>query len=411
MKIVLLCGGKGERLWPLSTIDKPKQFLEINNESLISRTYNQVHKYFDDIYLSTNEKYKNNKNFNHYNMIYEKEFRGTFAAVLNIALYFKYVSNEKDDSIIGVVPVDHDVNDEFYGKLIDLENKIIDSNKKYGLLGVKPYYPNTKYGYVSNNKNITFIEKPNYDQAQKLIKEGYLWNSGVLVFKIKTIYDIAKSVINFNNYEEFLANYSKIKITSFDYEILEKTNSICLEIYNGKWNDIGLIDNFIPLVSKNDEYNTNIVNLENKLIINKGIKNSIFVNTKNGILLFPKDNITYERWGYYEVLYENINDFPIKLKRLHICKNENISLQIHKFRSEFWVCKKGNGLAIKDKKIIEINEGSTLNININEIHCIKALSDMDIIEIQYGSILEEEDIVRFETEWNKIIDIIKESVR
>ena len=184
MKVVLLCGGKGERLWPISTIDKPKQFLEINNESLINKTYNQVHKYFNDIYLSTNEKYKNNRNFYNYNMIYEKEFRGTFAAILNIALYFKYVCKEKDDTIISVVPVDHDVNDEYYRKLIDLENKIIESNKNFGLLGVKPYYPSTKYGYIINGKKISFIEKPNYNQAQQLVKKGYLWNSGVLIFKI-----------------------------------------------------------------------------------------------------------------------------------------------------------------------------------------------------------------------------------
>ncbi len=405
MKVVLLCGGKGERLWPISTIDKPKQFLEINNESLINKTYNQVHKYFNDIYLSTNEKYKNNRNFYNYNMIYEKEFRGTFAAILNIALYFKYVCKEKDDTIISVVPVDHDVNDEYYRKLIDLENKIIESNKNFGLLGVKPYYPSTKYGYIINGKKISFIEKPNYNQAQQLVKKGYLWNSGVLIFKIKTIYDIAKSVINFGNYEEFLTNYSKIKITSFEYEILEKTNSICLEIYDGKWNDIGTIDSFIPLISKSDEYNTNIVNSENKLVINKGIKNSIFVNTKNGILLLPKENIIYKRWGYCEELYENSNDLPIKLKKIHICKNENISLQIHKFRSEFWVCMKGNGLAIKNKDLTEINEGGILNINASEIHCVKALSDMDIIEIQYGKILEE-DVICIESAWNKIIDII-----
>ena len=296
MKYVLISGGKGKRLWPLSTDERPKQFVKIfNNTCMLEITYNKLIKICDkeDVYIATGNEYVElTKETLPYfeNIIIEKEAIGTFAAILNVAVYLKEIKNTSDNEIVSILPVDHDLDDSFYSALALAEKRIIDGNINLCLIGIKPNKPSTQYGYIISENGIIkeFKEKPNMELAQEYISNGALWNSGVVVFKLKEILDIAGKYLTYKTYDEFVEKYNTLPHISFDYEVLEKSNNVGLITYDKHFEDIGTWGNIANKISKPDEYNTNIINTEDKKIINDGVKDIIIINTKDGIRIVPK---------------------------------------------------------------------------------------------------------------------------
>lgn len=296
MKYVLISGGKGKRLWPLSTDERPKQFVKIfNNTCMLEITYNKLTKICDkeDVYIATGNEYVElTKETLPYfeNIIIEKEAIGTFAAILNVAVYLKEIKNTSDNEIVSILPVDHDLDDSFYSALALAEKRIIDGNINLCLIGIKPNKPSTQYGYIISENGIIkeFKEKPNMELAQEYISNGALWNSGVVVFKLKEILDIAGKYLTYKTYDDFVEKYNILPHISFDYEVLEKSNNVGLITYDKHFEDIGTWENIANKISKPDEYNTNIINTEDKKIINDGVKNIIIINTKDGIRIVPK---------------------------------------------------------------------------------------------------------------------------
>lgn len=417
MKIVLLSGGKGKRLWPVSTDVMPKQFIKVfsNKTSMLSKTYNLVLRKNskDNIYIATGKDYtdiikKEIKGFN--NFIVEPAYIGTFGAILNVAVFLEENSNL--DEVVSIVPIDHDVSDDFYDNLYKAEELLRNSTSNICLIGIKPTFPSDQYGYIrhENNKVLSFVEKPNEDTAINLIHDDALWNSGILVFKLKGIVEIAKKYFNYKNYENFLNNYSNLPQNSFDREVLEKAKNISIVESDDSWNDIGTWEVLAPIISKPDKYNTNIINFEDKEIVNDGVRNAIIINSPNGLKIIPKDRkeLIYRRWGYYEILNEfKFDKVNIKIKRLTILPNKNISYQYHHNRGENWYVLDGTGEVVIDDKLIKAKEGDIFSIEKEKKHSIKALSKLTILEVQYGPVEQSEiDIVRIETEWNKILEII-----
>ena len=296
MKYVLISGGKGKRLWPLSTDERPKQFVKIfNNTCMLEITYNKLIKICDkeDVYIATGNEYVElTKETLPYfeNIIIEKEAIGTFAAILNVAVYLKEIKNTSDNEIVSILPVDHDLDDSFYSALTLAEKRIIDGNINLCLIGIKPNKPSTQYGYIISENGIIkeFKEKPNMELAQEYISNGALWNSGVVVFKLKEILDIAGKYLTYKTYDEFVEKYNTLPHISFDYEVLEKSNNVGLITYDKHFEDIGTWGNIANKISEPDEYNTNIINTEDKKIINDGVKDIIIINTKDGIRIVPK---------------------------------------------------------------------------------------------------------------------------
>ena len=296
MKYVLISGGKGKRLWPLSTDERPKQFVKIfNNTCMLEITYNKLIKICDkeDVYIATGNEYVElTKETLPYfeNIIIEKEAIGTFAAILNVAVYLKEIKNTSDNEIVSILPVDHDLDDSFYSALALAEKRIIDGNINLCLIGIKPNKPSTQYGYIISENGIIkeFKEKPNMELAQEYISNGALWNSGVVVFKLKEILDIAGKYLTYKTYDEFVEKYNTLPHISFDYEVLEKSNNVGLITYDKHFEDIGTWGNIANKISEPDEYNTNIINTEDKKIINDGVKDIIIINTKDGIRIVPK---------------------------------------------------------------------------------------------------------------------------
>lgn len=299
MKVVLLSGGQGKRLWPVSLDEKPKQFIDFFNKdsSMLKNTFNKVSSVFNvnDIYVATNEKFENEvKNeldqFN--NLILENATIGTFGAILNLSAYLKYIASCDDNEIVAVVPVDHDIDKSFYNILKIAEDKLTNSSNNICLIGIKPTYPSVSYGYIIHEDNgvISFKEKPNRETAIEYINNNALWNSGIVVFKLKRIIDISKKYVLHNSYEDFQNKYLNFPHISFDYEVLEKEKDLLIVQSNIAWADIGLWENLAPKISKSDQYNTNIINYEDKKIINDGVENIILINTKDGIRIIPKTN-------------------------------------------------------------------------------------------------------------------------
>lgn len=411
MKIVLLSGGVGKRLWPISTEKMPKQFLKFGqNETMLVSTYKKACNISDSVYVATQEKQskivKSQLN-NLVSIINEPSLHGTFGTMLNIANYFKYKEKFEENEIIVTIPIDHCVDDEFY----DLLKKIptyLSGNVDFCLIGIKPTYPSTEFGYIVENSNMVsnFVEKPIENRAIDLINHGAYWNSGVLAFRLGTMNEISNKYFKTTNYKKFYANYNKLPKNSFDKEVLEKSKKIYVIKTDSRWEDLGTWKHLCNKISESDEYNTNIINTEKKIIINNGIENSIIVNTSNGIALFAKDEkkISYRNWGVYKVLScFKLNDENIKIKYLKINDKVNTSYQCHLFREELWNVISGTGIAIIDGKHINLKAGDLLRVEKNQKHILRGINDLEIIEIQKGKKTIESDIVRYESEWENVI--------
>lgn len=403
MKIVLLSGGSGERLWPLSNAIMSKQFLKVlkNNESMLQRIFRQISLYYpiNDIYVVAPnmqvELISTQIPIDEKHIIIEPSRRGTYAAIRLASAYLQ------DDENICVIPVDSYVNDDFFSILQQIPH-----NNKISLIGINPTYPSEKYGYIiSDQYGCAFKEKPNKQLAEKYIADGALWNAGIFSFNTNLFND---------NYLELLNNYDNIEKTSFDYAVLEKQRDFNIVKYSGEWKDLGTWDTLsdeMYIENKNvvinNCSNTNVINLLDKSTIVSGINDSVVVFTEDGILvsskedtkklkqLIPHNRPFYEekRWGEYRVIGKGDNYL---VKELSLLPHKEISYQSHNYRKESWTIINGCGTMIIDDEIMEVGIGDVINIAEKQKHQIIAgKNGIKILEVQVGSILEESDIIRY----------------
>lgn len=403
MKIVLLSGGSGDRLWPLSNAIMSKQFLKVldNNESMLQRTFRQICLYYsiDDIYISAPkeqvELILTQIPINNNHIIIEPSRKGTYASIRLASAYLRECDN------ICVIPVDSYVEDDFFSIL-----KQIPHNDKITLIGIEPTYPSMEYGYiVPNGKEFTFKEKPDKQLAEKYISKGALWNAGIFSFSTNIFHD---------DYLKLLDNYDVLENTSFDYAVLEKETDFNVIKYSGTWKDLGTWDTFSDEIHTenkniimNNCTNTSIINHLDKHVIVSGINDSIVILAEDGVLISTKEDTKHlkqfvphnrpfyeeKRWGEYRVIKKGDNYL---VKELLLLPNNEISYQSHNHRRESWTIVEGNGTMIIDDKKYLINVGDVVNIAENQKHkVIAGENGLKIIEVQIGSILEESDIKRY----------------
>ncbi|MEN1968869.1 sugar phosphate nucleotidyltransferase [Lentibacillus sp. N15] len=447
MDLILLSGGSGKRLWPLSNDTRSKQFLKVleNNgdlESMVQRVWGQLEKLnlTESTIIATSKSQVDmihNQLGNHIPLIIEPERRDTFPAIALAAIYLYSVKGSNLNEVVGVLPVDPYVDISYFERINDLEDALNTSNADLALMGVNPTFPSTKYGYIvpmHNNKNdyiqvSHFKEKPSETEAKHLMEQNALWNCGVFAFKLDYIISLLQAKGLPIQFEEFVKQYHKLEKVSFDYAVVEKAEQIVVLPYNGVWKDLGTWNTLTEEMDTNqlgkgfvsdDSTNTHLVNELDIPVTVLGIKDAVIAASPDGILVTDKaaspeikkllkdfeQRPMYEerRWGWYRVLdhtkFEEGNE--VLTKRIGVKAGKNLSYQKHYARSEVWTIIKGEGEFALDDEIRNVKSGDVLVIPVEAKHGIKATDDLEFIEVQTGSQLIEEDIVRIYMTWEEV---------
>ena len=454
---VILCGGSGTRLWPISRENLPKQFLKMfNNQSLYQMTIKVNSKICEKGCIVSNagqfflaldqlEDIKNEINWKKIDAIVEPFGRNTAAAIAFSAFL--------NDDILFITPSDHKVeaNEKYYEAV-----KKAEKFAKEGFLvvfGKKPEYPETGYGYIeSDGENvIKFHEKPDLKTAEKYIKSGnFYWNSGMFMFKSDVyleelkkyapdVYESAKDAFeNAKNgeYVRISSKYmEKIPDISIDYAVMEKSKKIKFVELEAKWNDVGSFDSLYKEFDKDENGNTkkeNLVAIESKnnfvfgkykTIALSNVSDLIIVDTPTALLVTKKGKAqtvkdivkilkeknpdivkfgrtVYRPWGYFTNLLE---DSKYKVKLLKVEPHKRLSLQKHFHRSEHWTVVSGTATIINGDKKFLLRPNESTYIPMGEIHRIanNGKIPVEIIEVQVGEYLGEDDIVRFEDDFGR----------
>lgn len=440
MHLILLSGGSGKRLWPLSNDVRSKQFLKLlkdengKPESMVQRVYRQIKEVggWESITVAASASQRDMITLqlgSEINLVIEPERRDTFPA---IALACSYLYSEKSinrEEVIAILPVDPYVDLDYFIKVTEIE-EAINEQADLVLIGATPTFPTEKYGYIIPEgidkpiMDVThFKEKPTVIEAQNLINKGALWNCGVFGLRLRYILDILeeKYKITDFNYDTMKETFKSLKKTSFDYEVVEKAKNIKVIKYENKWMDLGTWQTITEEMRNTVEgnvimdktcQNTHIINDLNLPIVAMGIKDSVIVASSDGILVAKKEEThrlkeiisdinnrpMYERkrWGKYKVLEGNTGTLT---KKLIIESGKQISYQYHNNRKEIWTIISGEGLLYLDGTKSKVTIGDVIKVDEKMKHGIMAINELEIIEVQIGSNLVEEDIVRIEMEW------------
>lgn len=370
-------------------------------------------------------------------LVIEPSRRDTYSAIALSSVYLYSLKGIKQDEIVIVMPVDSLVEDKFFEQIKSLERIIQKSDADLVLMGIKPTFPSEKYGYIVPSESTEkiyqtvrcFKEKPAYEHAEKLIAGGALWNCGVFVFRLEFILNGLKKRGLPLNYPDLVKAYTQLPTKSFDNEVVENTNSIVVVTYDGNWKDLGTWDTLTeemdePIIGKgsisSDCKNVHIINELDIPVSVLGLSDVIVAVSPDGILVSDKKESAkvkvianqfnnrpmYEerRWGWYRVLdFTKLNETKeVLTKRIGVNSGKNLSYQKHHHRSEVWTIIKGTGLFVLNGNISEIHEGDVLHIPVGSLHSIKAITDLEFIEVQAGTELIEEDIVRIFMTWEDI---------
>ncbi|WP_226639567.1 sugar phosphate nucleotidyltransferase [Priestia flexa] len=449
MKLVLLSGGSGKRLWPLSNDSRSKQFLKVledkesNLQSMVQRVWNQISNVglAESTIIATGKSQEDmikSQLDNQAGLIIEPCRRDTFPAIALAASYVYSVKESSLDEVVAILPVDPYVDDAFFSRVKDLETVVQDSGADLALIGVTPTYPSSKYGYivpiVSRSETDylpvqRFTEKPSEVAASALIQDGAFWNCGVFAFKLGYVISILEEKGLPTQYEELLKQYATLPKISFDYEVVEKTQNIVVLPYNGYWKDLGTWNTLTEEMAtkqigkgviSEDSENVHLINELDIPVTVLGGSNLVVAASPDGILVSDKEasprikelvgafdnRPMYEerRWGWYKVLdYTKLEeDKEVLTKRIGVAAGKNLSYQLHDYRDEVWTIIKGEGEFILNDKIRTVKPGDVLQVQAGEKHAIRATTDLEIIEVQTGTQLIEEDIVRLYMTWEEI---------
>ncbi|MGF7046843.1 mannose-1-phosphate guanylyltransferase [Paenibacillus sp. DS2015] len=453
MKIVLLSGGSGKRLWPLSNESRSKQFLKVlksnegERESMVQRVWGQISKagLGEHAYIATSKpqvEMIQSQLGNEIEIIVEPERRDTFPAIALAATYLYSIQGVSLNETIVVMPVDPYVDESFFHKSKELDGILNESGADLALMGVKPTYPSEKYGYIVPNIGTkvddpyvtvhSFREKPREEEAVAMIEQAALWNCGVFAFKLDFLINILIANDYPIHYDEMSRYYHRMPKNSFDYEIVEKAKHIVALPYEGEWKDLGTWNTLTEeietsLIGKGiiagDSQNTHVINELDIPITLLNLSNVIVAASPDGILVSDKASSPmikevmkhsdqrpmYEerRWGRYRVLdYLKYPDGKeVLTKRICVASGQNLSYQYHLLRDEVWTVVSGRGEMVLNGRHFIVNSGDVLVISKDSKHSLRAEIEMDIIEVQTGSELIEEDIVRLAYDWNEIMQL------
>ena len=446
MKLILLSGGSGKRLWPLSNDARSKQFLRVlddgrgRKESMVQRIWRQLTELGMDghAYVAASRAQAEMLEFQlgqGVRIIAEPERRDTFPAIALSVLYLLEHEKADPDETVLVLPVDSCVEQTYFALFAKLDALIQASLADIGLIGAKPTYPSEKYGYILPGARLDadafaverFVEKPKAEAARRLIDEhAALWNCGVFAFRPGFLMDVLAERHYPVRYRELREHYDSLPAISFDYEVLERTDRIGVVPYGGEWKDLGtwnslteelaepVIGNAVLDEESRGSHVINELDLPVKLL---GIPNAVVAVSPDGVLVADKaatprlkellgdgpGRPMYEerRWGWARVLDFTTNEmgWEVLTKRICVQAGKSLSYQTHRQRSEIWTILSGSGEAVLDGDIRRIGPGDVVVIRPGVKHALRAFSPVELIEVQMGEALVEEDILREDYAW------------
>lgn len=452
MQLVLLSGGSGKRLWPLSNNARSKQFLPLlekedgTMESMVQRVVRQARlaNLTNAITLATNASQLDiitNQLGDVVSVVTEPERRDTFPAIALVVSYLKSEKQCSDDEVVVIMPCDPYTELGYFETIKKMVECVKNDVADLVLMGIQPTCPSEKYGYIVPKKETSnschpcsfkkvsrFTEKPTTQIAEGLLEEGALWNGGVFAFRLGYMMNIVRKYMTCDNFEETRARYSEFPKISFDYEVAEKVKSAAVVPFSGKWKDLGTWNSLTDEVHKPvignavmgvHCENTHVINeLQNPIFVD-GLKDIVVAACPDGILVCSKEhseeikksveNLTprpmYEerRWGTYRVLDDSCyaDGRHSLTKTITLKAGKNISYQIHHHRSEVWTFVEGEGIFVLNGLEQRVKAGDTVIIPVEHWHAIKARTELTFIEVQSGNPLVEEDIERKEWEWSE----------
>ncbi len=430
MNIILLSGGSGKRLWPLSNDIRSKQFIKLfqdeqgEYESMVQRVYRQIMTVDAgaSVTIATSKSQVSairNQLGDKVSVCVEPCRRDTFPAIALAAAYLHDEQGVSLEESVAVCPVDPYVTNDYYECVKKLGDLVADGNANLTLMGIEPTYPSEKYGYIipqtADNVSVVkeFKEKPDVTTAQKYIEKGALWNAGVFAFKLGYLIEKAHSMIDFTDYRDLYAKYDALEKISFDYAVVEKESSIQVLCFAGDWMDVGTWNMLAEVMADDTKGNVTIddtcsnINVINELdipILCMGCKDMVIAASCDGILVADKEQSSYMKpyvdkisedvryaeksWGTYMVIDAQSTSLTIKVI---LRAGNQMKYHRHEHRNEVWTVVEGTGRTIVDGMEQVVRPGDVVTIAAGCKHTLIADTDMSVIEVQIGSEISQAD--------------------
>ena len=435
MNIVLLSGGSGKRLWPLSNDIRSKQFIKIfqnengEYESMVQRVYRQIKKADSSavVTIATSKSQVSaihNQLGGEVGISVEPCRRDTFPAIALAAQYLHDVKGVKENESVVVCPVDPYVEDDYFKAVKKLGEIAETSDANLVLMGIEPTYPSEKYGYIipESKDDISsvsmFKEKPNAKTAAEYISQGALWNGGVFAFRLGYVLDIAHKLIDYTDYSDLFAKYETLTKISFDYAVVEHEDKIAVMRFAGEWKDLGTWNTLTEAMENNSVgkaiFNENcagshVINELNVPILCMGLKNVVVSASPEGILVSDKEQSSFikpfvdeidqqimfaeKSWGSFRVL--DVEDDSLTIK-VTLNPGHRMNYHSHEKRDEVWTIVAGKGRTIIDGFDHSVTVGDVITMKAGTKHTIIAETELRLIEVQIGKDISVHDKIKYE---------------
>lgn len=435
MNVILLSGGSGKRLWPLSNEVRSKQFIKLfktqdgRQESMVQRVYRQIRQADPDakIIIATSKAQVSairNQLEKNVSISVEPSRRDTFPAIALACAYLYDVQGVSPEEPVVVCPVDPYVDGSYFHSLKKLSELAITGDANLVLMGMQPTYPSEKYGYIlpegsaEVSKVLAFKEKPDVETAQHYIEKGGLWNGGVFAFRLQYVLDKVHESVNFTDYQDLYTKYQQLPKISFDYAVVEQEPDIQVLRFAGEWKDIGTWNTITEAMDGHSMgeavlhescENVHILNELNVPVLALGLHDVIISASPQGILVSDKGQSSHikplvdsleqqvmyaeKSWGSYQVLDVEDNSLTIKVT---LKPGHSMNYHSHQFRDEAWVIIAGEGRVTLDGKEKLVQAGDIVSMKAGCWHTILARTQIILLEEQIGGEIYTEDKVIFE---------------
>lgn len=438
MNIILLSGGSGKRLWPLSNDIRSKQFIKIfkredgEYESMVQRVYRQIKKADMDatVTIATSKAQVSaihNQLGENIGISVEPCRRDTFPAIALATAYLVDVMHVDPEEAVVVCPVDPYVEDDYFEALKGLSEQAAKGEANLVLMGIEPTYPSEKYGYIipasaEHTSTVkTFKEKPAAKVAEEYIAQGALWNGGVFAYKLKYVLDKAHELIDFTDYQDLFAKYDTLTKISFDYAVVEKETKIQVQRFAGQWKDLGTWNTLTEAMGEavvgqgilNEECSgVHVINEMDVPILAMGLHDVIISASPEGILVSDKEQSSYikpyvdgieqqimfaeKSWGSFRVIDVEEESMTIKVT---LSKGHSMNYHSHRNRDEVWVVISGTGKTIVDGMEQNVKAGDVITMSAGCRHTVIAESELKLVEVQLGKEISVQDKQKFQLEY------------